>query len=104
MNYHRGLQRVYAVLAVVWVATILLVVAPSLRFREWESGGWVTAYDLRLNSDPPTKVYLYQLGQVGRRGWLLAVGIALIPPLIGYWLSFHVSRWVYRGFRPPAQN
>ena len=98
MNYRRGLQRVYAVLTVAWVAIILLVVAPSFQFRRW-SGAWESTYDHFPSSDPPTKIYLQQFGLLPLHSWLLAIGIALIPPLIGYWLWFHVSRWVYRGFR-----
>jgi hypothetical protein len=104
MNYRRGLQRLYAVLTVAWVAAILLVVAPSPRFREWQSGGWSNTYDFTGNSDPPTEVYLHKVRLLSWQGWLLAIGMALIPPLTGYWLSFTVSRWVYRGFRPPTKN
>jgi hypothetical protein len=111
MTYRRGFQRAYAVVVVAWVAFVLLG-TPSERLRFWDRsvdfGGIANRYggvsanptfsDIVLEKFP----YPDHLGtRTSKLVWLTEA--VILPPVLGYVLLFHISRWVYRGFRPLAQ-
>ena len=103
MNYRRGLQRLYLVLAVAWVAGVLFVV-PSGRWEPWhkkvDPKVWA---DLGVVPATPEEVSFSDLKSIRDyriEVWLWATGLAFIPPLIGYAFLFLVAPWVYRGFHP----
>ena len=130
MNYRRGLQRIYAVLAIMWVATLLYVL-PSERLKFWQrtSGSLAPVYegpnasgvanvieipassrDERQYKFTMTdgKIYVVTTEDaiaerpIGKFAWLVAW---LFAPLIcTYGLLFIVFPWVFRGFRPAKHN
>ena len=102
MNYRRGLQRLYAVLTVAWIALVLFTVLPGrwrpwLAFSQWQSelhpytqGGTGSLEDIDLPATARLEIHT-------RRLW--AVGLSIGPPLIAYLLLFYVAPWLYHGFR-----
>ena len=126
-------QRAYAAGTVIWAAAILFVILADL-WRPWYSpifnGGWSSTEDhqvvqtepfipppLESNLGPapsPTpsdvldsflaKQQERQMQQRRIRSFLWTVGLALIPPTMGYVLLFYVVPWIYRGFNPRTQN
>ena len=100
----RGLQRLYAVLAAVWVAAILSAVF----YGQWQP--WHKTFDpkdlaeLGIVPDPtPQAVDISELKPLPDpriETWSWALGLAFVPPLVGYAFMFIVTPWVYRGFRP----
>lgn len=107
MNYRRGLQRLYAVLAITWVAAILLF---ATRDRPTHTD-WIEVPDSQLKGDvfdqvaaeykrdhtPPEPEELV-------RYWSVQGTIAVGPPAVGYLLLFVVLPWIYRGFNPGKGN
>lgn len=107
-----GFQRLYAVLALVWIGIAAFTVLsgkwePWLRFRtDWhvvasEYGGTVSPTP--PSGAEPVSVRFEDLEPIPSR-WPWAVGASIIPPLLGYVLLFYVVPWVYRGFRPGTQK
>jgi len=112
MNYRRGLQRVYAV---AWGAWLLVVVFMVLSNR-WSWVPWritpmtwaeaAKEAGLEYVLPPPAGFEMDSAAQmqvivVSPARKVLWIGALALPlPLLGYFLLFHVSRWVYRGFRP----
>jgi len=123
MNYRRGLQRIFAVFAVAW-APIVFVMVFTGRWEPWlwSPGPAPTrepseAVELDLNQIKPRaapagdifdKVSADERAREAKEKWTAAkrwewaFGLLLLPPPILYLLLFHVSRWVYRGFKPAA--
>ena len=50
----------------------------------------------------PSAVVFMETQRTTRR-WEWALGLSLLIPAILYFLLFHVSRWVYRGFQSATQ-
>jgi hypothetical protein len=110
---HRiGFQRLYAVLAVLWIGAALFTIL-SHRWQPWlsfqpdytalamKNGGTISVtpdpnggdiFDLLIPTPSTSTVSLW------------AAGLSLLPPLLGYSILFVVFPWVYRGFRPETQN
>jgi hypothetical protein len=108
MNYRRGLQRVYAVLTVVWIAAVLFVIPPD-RLRVW-SGELESIDDfMAFGRDHPIRNTLFFIlvnnfpnphydSRLEKCAWLATT--LFLPPILGYLLIFYVGPWIYRGFRP----
>jgi len=116
MNYRRGGQRLYAVLAAVWIA-VFLVNVPNYRLRFWEP--WsntdeqaskptdVAPDSFVADSTTPGKAAPLviikseplPLADRPLGGFLWLAEWALLPPVFGYVLFFLVVPWVYRGFK-----
>ena len=103
MDYRRGLQRVYAVLALVWLAATSWVII-SGRAKPWtiledKSPPTYTADPSELRELTNDEILASHEADVRRRwvwsGWL-GVGV----PVAGYILLFLVAPWIYSGFRP----
>jgi hypothetical protein len=108
MNFRRGLQRLYIVLALVWAVWAFDAVI---------SGRWIQRLwlDIHLGLLPPgTTVITSSSGgswDVARltpdlhyfSNWAWAIGLSILPPLLLYLLCFYVGPWVYRGFSPKPQ-
>ena len=74
MNYRRGLQRLYAVVAIAWIAFALI------------DGPWNGTLFNPLHMTPAQTIIRFVIE-------------VLLPPAFGYFLIFVVGTWVYRGFR-----
>jgi hypothetical protein len=124
MNYRRGLQRVYAVFAAIWIAGILFAVL-SGRWEPWHTPsapisdklppppagytppptpGW-SFVDEPPKTEPPKTAKIDDIDETAtqrmiiRQRWSWASGLSTIPPLIFYLILFYVVPWVYRGFK-----
>lgn len=126
MNYRLGFQRLYAVLVVFWIAFVL-VGSQSGRWKslphpprpqaDTESSRQLTDSELdailkdkkdesRFKVSP--EQFLHEESRKEQRHraliyWLSLGGIAVAPPVLGYFFLFYVSIWIYRGFRPGTQ-
>jgi|SRR5579863_7411808 len=129
MNYRRGFQRAYAVLVVMWVATVLYVL-PGERLKFWQraSDSFVPDYEGPNNSGVDNvieipapsrnerqfkftmtdgKTYIVTTEDaiterpIGKVAWLAAWLLA--PPIFAYGVLFIVLPWVFRGFHPAKQ-
>jgi hypothetical protein len=113
MEYGRGLQRIYAVLTVAWIATILAVV-PSYRLKFWSiqiPQGVLTVqlYDPVKHALNSFQFYiLFHIlpnpslnSRFQKFAWL--VNILILLPAIGYSMLFYFVPWIYRGLRPASQ-
>jgi hypothetical protein len=121
MNYRRGLQRVYAVLTVGWIAVVLFAL-PAYRQRFWASG-FVLRYvpltpeQFRAALDAgftPDQIIEYEQmrkaatipkasfseSRIGKAAWL--AGVLFLPPISGYVIACFIIPWIYRGFRPAS--
>jgi hypothetical protein len=107
MNYRRGFQRVYAMLAAVWIAAVLFVIPPD-RFKVWSVELESPEEFLNFQRDHPTRNMLFFLlvdnfpnphysSKVEKSAWLATT--LLLPPVFGYFLLFYVGPWIFRGFR-----
>ena len=108
MNYRRGFQRAYLVLAVVWIAaTLLLAARDRPTHTDWidvpsgtqaKGDGWdQAAAEYKRDHQPP---YPEELS----RYWTVQGAVVVGPPLVGYLLLFVVVPWIYRGFKPAKHN
>ncbi|MGD1093014.1 MAG: hypothetical protein ABSB35_13610 [Bryobacteraceae bacterium] len=128
MNYRRGFQRVYAVVTVVWVVSVLLF-APSERLRFWKVDQITQVQELM--SDPKfqeldlsaQKAALAEIdprfAQLSDEAYLpfrermqaivppryvrikqllWLMGVIVLPPAAVFVLFVYVVPWVYRGF------
>lgn len=96
----RGLQRLYAVLAITWLGMVVYMVASD----RWIWEPWritPTSWDDIVNRsgavDGPiyTKAaYTLMVPRSTKVMWI--AGLSLPMPIVGYLLVFHVSGWVYR--------
>ncbi len=125
MNYRRGYLRLYAVLVVFWGAFVLFA-TQSGRWKPWPympRAQWeVEAESTIVTSNPPRssdksdepkwtvspEQFLRDAALQGERhrrivSWSWVIGLVLVPPALGYFVLFHVSRWIYRGFKPATQ-
>jgi hypothetical protein len=114
MNCRRGLQRVYLLLAVVWIAGISFALFSS-QWQPWRATLplWA-AQNETLQASTPTpdssititpEVFLHDKATnlIHRQIWIWDVSMSIAPPLLFYGLLFVVVPWVYRGFRPGTQ-
>lgn len=102
MNYRRGLQRVYVVLTVAWIAVVLVL---SIRDRPKPQ---FTTYvkcisdtpDTTLSSDPDCIPKPYD--EPGRlwKYWAIRGSVAILAPGAIYLLLFSVLPWICHGFKP----
>lgn len=113
MNYRRGLQRVYAVLTVLWIAGVMFTVLTGrwepwrllqpktlpADFAEWDanqpSPGWSFADGPGI---PDFGKFIAH--EHAKQRWEAAIGLSVLVPAMMYFLLFYVSRWIYHGFRP----
>ena len=109
MNYRRGLQRVFAVLAVAWVVVVFSTVF-SDNWKPWERDqqGWWQATVGTGPADGLSAAYRnaieIQLSHNLRvMKWSWALSLSLLPPVALYFLLFYISRWIYSGFKPARQ-
>jgi hypothetical protein len=122
MNYRRGFQRLYLVLAIAWIAAIPFAVL-SGRWEPYSAQGSsvpaAPVYDdgktvLAQLTDEQLQVYkelllkkqaqaLLEKNRLVRAQWLWTIGLSLLPPFLMYGLLFCIGPWVCRGFRPGAQ-
>lgn len=118
MNYRRGFQRIYAVIAVLWAVLIVATLG--------QKDGWGSTRDQSplyiVKSEPlPTPPAGYvvdpsEVQPVKAPDWfdqtrphsapesrlhyfLWTAGAAVVPPALGYGLLFGLVPWIYRGFR-----
>jgi hypothetical protein len=129
MNYRRGLQRIYAVLASVWIVAVFVAIF-SGEFEPWKpfetpASQTVDFAPSELSTTPPTEAQrdgspapldfsgakfadqptsanAFNLKQQRRerlREWVWAFGLALAPVGVAYLLLFTVTGWIYRGFK-----
>jgi hypothetical protein len=109
MNYRRGLQRVYAIVTVAWIAVVFIGVfsgrwEPWVDWSNWANRGWyfvsevptftASIDDIDVPGTERLRVHL-------RWGW--SIGLASLPPLALYFILFFAIPWAYRGFRPATQ-
>jgi hypothetical protein len=124
MNYLRGFQRLYAVVALLWISFVLFATQsgrwkpwPYMPREQWEIESETPIIPPTSASAPgpvkangpeftlsPEKFLRDATRQEERHRnivrWSWVVGLVLLPPAFGYFLLFYVSRWIYRGFRP----
>jgi hypothetical protein len=95
------------VMATAWIVAVLTI---SVRDRP---RNWVAQYNSTPSSESRQTVEfnaseLHALSPVDTdlRYWALRSGIAFLVPALIYLFTFHVVRWVYRGFHslPPASR
>src|ERR1035437_4538673 len=108
MNYRRGLQRVYVVLTVAWIAVVFFTIITD-RWEPWSHlkplpAGWSFApaqtYEFAPSElRPIINPEEYLAHERARERWEWAVGLTLIVPTALYLPLFHIYRWIYRGFR-----
>jgi hypothetical protein len=112
MNYRRGLQRLYAVLASAWFLLVLFMVAADrwlwVPWHVFPATGEGLAKEYRVSVSQvapvelsPAEVTLKAKLSFSRKAE--SVGLLSLPfPVLGYVVLFWVGPWVYRGFRPTA--
>ena len=120
MNYWRGFQRLYVVLATAWIAAIPFAVL-SGRWEPYSAQDSSVPAVTPVHDDGKTvltqltdeqlQVYkelllkkqaqaLLEKNRLVRAQWLWTIGLSLLPPFLLYGLLFYIGPWVYRGFRP----
>jgi hypothetical protein len=105
MNYRRGFQRVYAILAVAWVVAILLT-QPHDRLKFWQATPIPTFEEFQKSFPAPPEVkFDANSAVVWDSDWkvlqpqpasrtqkiLWLAQILLIPPVFGYLIAFFSS-------------
>jgi hypothetical protein len=103
LDYRRGLQRLYVVLAVAWFLLVLFQVASDHWVREpWRitPSTWsemAKRYGA-VEAAPGTKAdFAVTVSPLRKATWIIWLSLPI--PVVGYVLLFEVSRWVYHGFR-----
>jgi hypothetical protein len=109
MNYRRGLQRVYAVLTVVWVVLAVIVAIrnrppDTSRPDPWDVVTLSREADSALTPDQFEHLIRKRKQSAVVRYWSIQAGIALGTPLAGYLLLFGVIPWIAGGFRFAARE
>jgi hypothetical protein len=89
MNYRRGLQRGYAVIAICWIACIAILAATA------RTPLWAFIQESDWPNLQPGQVQLLRLAWLG--------GLLVLPPAFGYVVIFVVMPWIFRGFKPGTQ-
>lgn len=82
-NYRRGLQRVYSVLVVVWIAVALTLVIAERSQTD--------IFDVAASGRSTTDLQI--------RYWSQGLAAVFLPPVFGYFALFVVIPWIARGFR-----
>jgi hypothetical protein len=121
MKYRRGLQRIYAVLAVGWIAAVLITQPPD-RLKFWQVTPMPTLEDLEKSFTLPPEAGLgpgdsnsgsfiwnsdwkvlepQPASRTQKALWLARV--LLVPLALGYVVTFFAIPWIYRGFRQAKQ-
>jgi len=119
VNYRRGLQRAYAVLAIGWIAAILFVTlseTPSATLSDADIAKLDSQPVVKEEHGPPPDPSRWESTQdhltvvesrplpTAPRNWLRIGALSFAPPLVGYAMLFYVIPWVYWGFKPSTQN
>jgi hypothetical protein len=113
MNYRRGLQRVYLLIAVVWIAGVSFALL-SYRWQPWRATLplWAaqneTLQTSRSDASPfkvTPEAFLHEKATklIHGRIWMWDAALSLIAPLVLYGVLFGALPWAHRGFRPGAQ-
>jgi len=120
MNYRRGLQRLYVLMVLCWIAFVLLATQsgrwkpwPAAYNSEWDIESMTPIASSSAVSEKPTdpkwtvtpEQYLRRYArQQNQRSyivrWSWVAGLSIIPPLLTYFLLFYITPWIYRGFAP----
>jgi hypothetical protein len=100
MNYRRGFQRLYVVLAVLWI----VIACFAYRWTPLEAD-WFTRNAPKSEGDPYAKYGgAVTLSEDSRMRYAKGISIAIVPPTFGYLVLFQVVPWVWRGFRLTASS
>jgi len=109
MNYRRGLQRLYVVLVICWIAVVWLTILPG-RGQPWQAKIFQTAEGTGPHFMPPEEFlahadfYAAQTAhEEARRKWTWALLLSVVPPLMFYFVLFYVAPWIHRGFSTRTQ-
>ncbi len=98
MNYRRGLQRIFFVLATAWLALAVFMILYGYwqpQYSPLVNGGW--SFTDQGSPTPPD--FGNFLNEDMRRRWLWSAMVGMIPPLLAYGILFYVGPWIRRGFR-----
>lgn len=107
MNYRRGLGRLYAVLAIAWIAiAAFMVISDRWVWEPWRIAPMTWGDVTQARSDGTvvfpagmtlTKEDVLVAAPSTKLLWSAALGLPI--PLLGYLVLFCAAPWIYRGFR-----
>jgi hypothetical protein len=115
VNWKRGFNRVFAVVAVAWAAYIFLYLPVQqwherfdMRLDRWTLCSSAASGDMGRLAECNAKydkdfreIPQTAWTDIGWVGWLQLLGLASVPPSIVYWLlrgSWYLCNWIWRGF------
>jgi hypothetical protein len=118
-NYKRGLLRVYAVVSVLWMATVLVVAVRDLPISDWSvvserpddgtpalntpnatTATQPDALDKLIAGMPRKRRDIFDvIAPESGTYWASRIALTVLPPALCYASLFLVVPWIVRGFK-----